>query len=65
MKIVVHNNSEQYALSRKQLEGIATLLPNAYFHPIREFHLTHTRHGAEIFEYHAVKKICVFCNFCC
>lgn len=51
MKIVVYNYKNQYALSRMQIEAIKSVLPKEYFLPIREFHLTHTKKGAEVFEY--------------
>ena len=51
MKIVVYNSSDQFALSRKQIEKIKEVLPNEYFAPIQEFHVTHSQRGAERFEY--------------
>ena len=56
MKILVYNYKEQYALSRKQVEAIKAVLPNEYFRPIREFHLTHTPRGVEVFEYQEEEK---------
>jgi hypothetical protein len=60
MKILVYNYQDQYALSRKQVEAIQTALPKEYFAPIKEFHLTHTRRGAEVFEYYAAEKTAHF-----
>jgi len=60
MKILVYNYRNQYALSRKQVEAIKAVLPNEYFLPIREFHLTHTKRGAEIFEYYEADKTAHF-----
>jgi hypothetical protein len=60
MKILVYNYQNQYALSRKQIEAVKSVLPNEYFEPIREFHLTHTKRGAEIFEYNEADKTAHF-----
>ena len=51
MKIIVYNHQDQYALSRKQVEIIKAIMPNEYFSPIQEFHLTHTVRGTEKFEF--------------
>ena len=51
MKIIVYNSNEQFALSRKQVEKIKEVLPNEYFDPIQEFHLTTESPGQEKFEY--------------
>jgi len=51
MKIIVYNSLDQYALSRKQIEKIKNILPDEYFAPIQEFHLTHSLRGSERFEY--------------
>lgn len=60
MKIVVYNFKDQYALSRKQVMAIQEVLPNEYFAPIKEFHITHTRRGAEAFEWKSKEKIAHF-----
>lgn len=60
MKIIVYNYQDQYALSRKQVEAIKEILPNEYFEPIKEFHLTHTKRGAEIFEFNPDARIAYF-----
>ena len=51
MKIIVYNYKNQFALSRKQIEAIQRVLPNEYFAPIREFHLTTGSPGQERFEF--------------
>ena len=51
MKIIVYNYGDQFALSRKQVEKIAEVLPKKYFAPIQEFHITHDLRGSERFEY--------------
>lgn len=51
MKIIVYNYKYQFALSRKQIETIQSILPNEYFSPIREFHITTQSPGQERFEY--------------
>ena len=56
MKIIVYNSKNQYALSRKQIEKIKETLPNEYFAPIQEFHVTHSLRGFERFEYVKEKK---------
>ncbi|RLW69813.1 MAG: hypothetical protein B6D71_08875 [gamma proteobacterium symbiont of Stewartia floridana] len=61
MKIIVYNSSDQYALSRKQIEKIKEALPNEYFEPIQEFHLTHSMRGSERFEYLKEEKQAHFC----
>ena len=60
MKIIVYNNSDQYALSRKQIELIKTILPKEYFDPIKEFHITPEAPGQEKFEYNYDTKIAYF-----
>ncbi|BAO43332.1 hypothetical protein [Thiolapillus brandeum] len=60
MKIIVYNFNNQYALSRKQVEAIKAAMPKEFFLPVSEFHLTHTRVGAEVFEYSAKEKIVYF-----
>lgn len=56
MKIIVYNSKDQYALSRRQIETIKDILPNEYFTPIHEFHITHNLRGAERFEYFKENK---------
>ena len=51
MKILVYNYENQFALSRKQIEAVKTILPNEYFAPIREFHITTESPGQERFEF--------------
>jgi hypothetical protein len=51
MKIIVYNSKDQYALFRKQIKKIKEILPDEYFAPIREFHVTHSNRGAERLEY--------------
>ena len=60
MKIIIYNNTDQYALSRKQIELIKTILPNEYFEPIKEFHITPEAPGQEKFEYNYDTKIAYF-----
>lgn len=60
MKIVVYNSSKQYALSRKNIIDITNTLPNSYFAPIVEFHITYSSRGPEIFEYNYDSKIAYF-----
>ena len=60
MKILVYNTSNQYALSRKQIEIIKDILPKEYFLPIREFHLTYSSPGQERFEFDYKTKIAYF-----
>ena len=61
MKIIVYNSTYQSALSRKQLEKIKGVLPNEYFEPIQEFHLTTESPGQERFEYLEKSKQAHFC----
>ena len=56
MKIIVYNSNGQYALSRKQVEILKSVLPNEYFESVREFHITHARNGSEVFEYQQTDK---------
>jgi len=56
MKVIVYNCRDQYALSRKQIEVIKKILPKEYFQPIKEFHITHTCTGSEVFEYSKENK---------
>ncbi|MEZ5148792.1 MAG: hypothetical protein R2759_17410 [Bacteroidales bacterium] len=51
MKIIVYNYKNQFALSRKQIETIKSVLPNEYFAPIRELHITTGSPGQERFEF--------------
>ena len=51
MKIVVQNYQYQYALSRKQIEIIMSVLPKKYFEPIREFVIVHGERYSVVFEY--------------
>lgn len=60
MKILVYNYENQFALSRKQVETIKNVLPNEYFTPIREFHITTGSPGQERFEYDYESKIAYF-----
>ena len=61
MKIIVYNSRNQYALSRKQIEIVKCILPNEYFDPIQEFHITHSKRGSESFEYIKDIKQVHFC----
>jgi hypothetical protein len=56
LKIIVYNSKDQYALSRKQIEKLKDVLPNEYFAPIQEFHVTHSLRGSERFEYNENNK---------
>jgi hypothetical protein len=51
MKILVYNYENQFALSRGQVQRIATVLPKEYFAPISEFHLTYNTSKPSVFEY--------------
>ena len=51
MKIIVYNYKNQFALSRKDIEVIANVLPKENILPIREFHLTFDETKPSIFEY--------------
>ncbi len=61
MKIIVYNFKDQFALSRAQIENIKSILPNEYFDPILEFHLTWKSPGQERFEYLIESKQAHFC----
>jgi hypothetical protein len=60
MKIIVYNSHDQYALSRGQVESLKEILPKEYFEPIKEFHITHTINGSEVFEYDQKTKVVYF-----
>lgn len=60
MKIVVYNHSDQYALSRKQVEAIHSALPSALWANITEFHLCEDRRNVEVFEYSKSLKVVFF-----
>jgi hypothetical protein len=60
MKIVVHNHSNQYALSRKQVEAIYSVLPSALWSKVSQFHLCDDQRNAEIFEYSQETRIVAF-----
>lgn len=60
MKIVVYNHSDQYALSRKQVEAIYSVLPSAFWVKIAEFHLCEDRRNVEVFEYSEPLKVVFF-----
>lgn len=60
MKIVVHNHSNQYALSRKQVEAIYSVLPSAMWSKVAEFHLCDDQRNREIFEYSKELRIVSF-----
>lgn len=60
MKIVVYNHSDQYALSRKQVETIHSVLPSALWVKIAEFHLCEDRRNVEVFEYSESLKVVFF-----
>lgn len=60
MKILVYNYKDQFALYRKQIETIKDVLPNEYFIPIKEFHITTESPGQERFEYVYKSKIAYF-----
>lgn len=58
MKIVVYNSSDQYALSRAEVETLETVLPKEFWAKIGEFHLAHSHpNKAEAFEYDEKHKI--------
>ena len=58
MKIVVYNTSDQYALSRSEVEALKTVLPKEYWAKVGEFHLAHSHpNHAEAFEYDEKTKI--------
>jgi len=60
MKILVYNYKNQFALSRKQVEAIQRVLPNEFFTPIREFHITWNSPGQERFEFKYDTKTAYF-----
>lgn len=60
MKIIVYNYEHQYALSRKQIETIMSVLPKKYSELIREFHILHGERYLEVFEYSYQEKIVYF-----
>lgn len=60
MKIVVYNHSDQYALSRKQVEAIRSVLPSTLWARIEEFHLCQDRRNVEVFEYSEDLKVVFF-----
>lgn len=60
MKIVVYNHSDQYALSRKQVEAIHSVLPSTLWVRIEEFHLCQDRRNVEMFEYGKDLKVVFF-----
>lgn len=60
MKIIVHNYKNQFALSRRQIEIISATIPEEYFKPIKEFHITPDSMGQERFEFNYKKKIAYF-----
>jgi len=60
MKILVYNYENQFALSRKQIEAMQKVLPNEFFAPIREFHITTGSPGQERFEYDYESKTAYF-----
>ena len=60
VKIVVHNYSDQFALSRKQVETIIDTLPNRYFGPIKEIHLCADQRNEEPFEFADIRNIVYF-----
>lgn len=60
MKIVVYNHSDQFALSRKQVEAIRSVLPSALWARVAEFHLCADRRNAEMFEYSEELKVVYF-----
>lgn len=60
MKTVVYNHSDQYALSRKQVEAIHSVLPSTLWARIEEFHLCQDRRNVEVFEYSKDLKVVFF-----
>jgi hypothetical protein len=60
MKIIVYNHSDQYALSRKQVEAIRAVLPSVLWARIAEFHLCEDRRNTEMFEYSEDLKVVFF-----
>lgn len=58
MKIVVYNSHGQYALSRAEVERLHSVLPKHLWHPVKEFHITHSHpRQAEPFEFDAQQGI--------
>lgn len=58
MKIIVYNTTDQYALSRAEIETLRTVLPKEYWAKVSEFHLAHSHpKQAECFEYDEKTKI--------
>ena len=60
MKIVVYNHTDQYALSRRQVEIVRALLPDALWSKISEFHLCQDHRCKEMFEYSEETRIVFF-----
>ena len=60
MKIVVYNHYDQYALSRKQVEAIRSILPSVLWVRVAEFHLCEDRRNVEMFEYSENEKVVFF-----
>lgn len=60
MKIVVYNHYDQYALSRKQVEVLCSVLPSSLWARIAEFHLCDDRRNVEVFEYSENLKVAFF-----
>lgn len=60
MKIVVHNHIDQFALSRKQVEAIYSVLPSALWSKVSQFHLCEDQRNTEIFEYSQETRIVCF-----
>lgn len=60
MKIVVQNHIGHYALSRKQVEAIYSVLPSALWNKVAQFHLCHDRRNSERFEYSQETRIVYF-----
>lgn len=51
MKIIIQNHTDQFALSRSQIECIKNILPKEYFQPVKSFHLLDDHRNIEVFEY--------------
>ncbi len=60
MKIVVYNHSDQFALSRRQVEAIYSVLPSALWSKVTQFHLCDDRRNKEAFEYSEQTRIVFF-----
>jgi hypothetical protein len=60
LKIIVYNYKDKFALSRKDIEIIARVLPTEYFSSIHEFHLTFDDRQPSIFEFSYEKKRAYF-----